>query len=70
MVTIEYWKYNMMYKGIFQILRIHNLILGSLAVIISGYLLNYSINLLTVYSILIVVVVMAIIYIMNDLFDI
>ena len=70
MVTIEYWKYNMMYKGIFQILRIHNLILGSLAVIISGYLLNYSINLLTVYSILIVVVVMAIIYIMNDYLDI
>ena len=60
----------MMYKGIFQILRIHNLILGSLAVIISGYLLNYSINLLTVYSILIVVVVMAIIYIMNDYLDI
>ena len=59
-----------MYKSIFHILRIHNLILGAFAVIISGYLLDYSINVLTIYCMLIVMIVMAMIYIMNDYLDI
>ena len=59
-----------MYKNILYIVRFHNLILGALAVIISGYLLNLPLNLLTIYCMLIVMVVMAIAYIMNDYIDI
>ena len=59
-----------MYKNIFQILRFHNLILGGLAVIISGYLLNHPFNLLTIICILIVMIVMAMAYVMNDYIDI
>ncbi len=59
-----------MYKSIFHILRIYNLILGAFAVIISGYLLNFSLNLLTIYCMLIVMIVMSIVYIMNDYLDI
>ena len=59
-----------MYKNIFQILRLHNLILGGLAVIISGYLLNHPFNFLTIICILIVMIVMAMAYVMNDYIDI
>ena len=59
-----------MYRNILYIVRFHNLILGALAVIISGYLLNLPLNLLTIYCMLIVMVVMAIAYIMNDYIDI
>jgi len=59
-----------MYRSIFQILRFHNLILGAFTVIISGYLLNYPLNLLTIYCMLIVMIVMAMAYIMNDYIDI
>jgi len=59
-----------MYKSILHILRFHNLILGALAVIISGYLLSFPLNLLTIYCMLIVMIAMAIAYIMNDYIDI
>lgn len=59
-----------MYRNILYIVRFHNLILGALAVIISGYLLNLPLNLLTIYCMLIVMIVMAIAYIMNDYIDI
>lgn len=59
-----------MHRNILYIVRFHNLILGALAVIISGYLLNLPLNLLTIYCMLIVMVVMAIAYIMNDYIDI
>ena len=59
-----------MYRNILHIVRFHNLILGAFAVIISGYLLNLPLNLLTIYCMLIVMIVMAIAYIMNDYLDI
>lgn len=59
-----------MYRNILHIVRFHNLILGAFAVIISGYLLNLPLNLLTIYCMLIVMIVMAIAYIMNDYIDI
>ena len=59
-----------MYRNILHIVRFHNLILGAFAVIISGYLLNLPLNLLTIYCVLIVMIVMAIAYIMNDYLDI
>tara|TARA_B110001454_G_scaffold19325_1_gene18025 strand:- start:165 stop:1013 length:849 start_codon:yes stop_codon:yes gene_type:complete len=58
-----------MYKSIFQILRVHNLILGSFAVAVSAYLLNFPLNLLTIYCMLIVKIIMALAYIMNDCLD-
>ena len=59
-----------MYRNILYIVRFHNLILGALAVMISGYLLSLPLNLLTIYCMLIVMIVMAIAYIMNDYLDI
>lgn len=59
-----------MFKEILKVLRIHNLILGALAVFISGYLLDESINYLTIYCALIVMITMALTYVMNDYIDV
>ncbi|MAZ60841.1 MAG: hypothetical protein CMG50_01515 [Candidatus Marinimicrobia bacterium] len=59
-----------MFKQIIKITRFHNLILGSFAVLISGYLLEVPFSFSTIYCMSIVMIVMSLAYIMNDYIDI
>lgn len=59
-----------MFKQIVKITRFHNLVLGSFAVLISGYLLENPVSFLTIYCIAIVMIIMSLAYIMNDYIDI
>ena len=59
-----------MFKQIVKITRFHNLVLGSFAVLISGYLLETPLSFLTIHCIGIVMIIMSLAYIMNDYIDI
>ena len=57
-------------KNIIKILRFHNLVLGAIAVFVSGYLLSKPFDLLIINCAIVVMFTMGIGNVVNDLFDI
>ena len=57
-------------KNIIKILRFHNLVLGAIAVFVSGYLLSKPFDLLIINCAIVVMITMGIGNVVNDLFDI
>ena len=57
-------------KNIIKILRFHNLVLGAIAVFVSGYLLNKPFDLLIINCAIVVMITMGLGNVVNDLFDI
>ena len=59
-----------MLKILLKILRFHNLVLGAIAVFVSGYLLSKPFDLLIINCAIVVMFTMGIGNVVNDLFDI